>query len=184
VIAHPWGIVLDADVLLRYGPRDLILYLAAGRVVDVIWSEEILAEVERNFPGGAARFAPLKANLSTHFPTATKAGFQHRIARLQDTDEKDRHVMALAAEYEADIVSFNVRHYGPGDAKAGGIRVYDPDEALAELALLDAEAVLDAARISFRRMRNPAPDWDLYVDRLTRDGLPRFAAWLRDHGPP
>jgi predicted nucleic acid-binding protein len=162
VIALPWGIVLDADVLLRYGPRDLILYLAAGRVVDVIWSEEILAEVERNFPGGAARFAPLKANLSTHFPTATKAGFQHRIARLQDTDEKDRHVMALAAEYEADIVSFNVRHYGPGDA----------------------EAVLDAARISFRRMRNPAPDWDLYVDRLTRDGIPRFAAWLRDHGPP
>lgn len=184
MIVLPWGVVLDADVLLRYGPRDLLLYLAAGGAVDVIWSFEILEEVERNFPGGPVRFAPLKANLSTHFPTATKTGFQHRTTRLQDTDEKDRHVMALAVEYEADIVSFNVKHYGTADAIAGGIRVYDPDDALAELSLLDAEAVLDAAGISFRRMRNPAPDWDLYLERLARDGLRRFAAWLRDHGRP
>ncbi len=184
MIALPWGIVLDADVLLRRGPRDLLLYLAAGGVVDVIWSQEILAEVGRNFPGGPERFAPLTANLSRHFPTATKTGFDHRTAQLRDTDAKDRHVMALAIEYEADVVTFNTRDYGTRDAEVGGIKVYTPDHALMRVVALDPETVKEAVKISFENMQSPVPGWDRYVRRLHDDGLRRVATWLRDTGRP
>jgi hypothetical protein len=182
VIALPWGIVLDADVLLRRGPRDLLLYLAAGGVVDAIWSHEILVEVARNFPGGPERFASLKENLARHFPTARKSGFDHRMAQLRDTDAKDRHVMALAIEYEADVVTFNTRDYGTRDAEVGGIQVYTPDHALMTVVALDPEAVLEVVKTSFENMQSPAPAWDRYVRRLHDDGLPRVATWLRDTG--
>ena len=90
--------------------------------------------------------------------------------------------MALAIEYEADVVTFNNRHYGTGDAEAGGIQVYRPDDALMGLVTLDPQAVLDAVTISFESMQSNTLAWDQYVRRLHDDGLPQVATWLRDVG--
>ncbi len=90
--------------------------------------------------------------------------------------------MALAIEYEADVVTFNTRDYGTRDAEVGGIQVYTPDHALMTVVALDPEAVLEVVKTSFENMQSPAPAWDRYVRRLHDDGLPRVATWLRDTG--
>ena len=42
------GAVTDACVLLRSGPRDMLLRCAEAGLYRPYWSEEILIEVERN----------------------------------------------------------------------------------------------------------------------------------------
>ena len=154
-----WGVVLDADVLLRSSARDLFLYLAALGAVEPIWSEQILGEVARNFPTGRERFGGLRSALELTFPTARKSGFEYRIGTLALTSESDRHVLALAGEYEADVISFNHRHYDPTEAHHFGISVWHPDDALDHLVNHHGAQVERAARRAYLMLRKPPVMW-------------------------
>jgi hypothetical protein len=175
---HSWGVVLDADVLLRSSARDLFLYLATLGVVDPLWSEQILEEVARNFPTGRGRFERLRSALDLTFPTARKAGFEHRTRTLALTSESDRHVLALAGEYEADLISFNDRHYDPTEARHFGITVWHPDDALDHLVNQHEADVEQAARRAYLMLRKPPVGWMEYVEHIRADGMPKVASWL------
>jgi hypothetical protein len=173
-----WGIVLDADVFLRSSARDLFLYLGSLGTVDPVWSAGILEEVARNFPGGKERFQPLLAGLGAAYPDALKTGFEHRIPSFQRTDEKDRHVLALASEYEADLVSFNHRHFDSTEAESHGVTVWSPDDALVHLIQHRAQDVQEAVTRAFLMLRKPPVHWADYVTHIRADGMPRFAEWV------
>ena len=175
---------MDADVLLRSSARDLFLYLAALGTIDPLWSEQILEEVARNFPRGRERFQSLRASLETAFPDALKAGFEHRIPALTQTNEKDRHVLALAAEYEADLVSFNYRHYDLAEAKHHGVVVLHPDIALEQLIEDDGERVRKAVERAYLMLRKPQVRWTDFIARIAADGMPKTAAWVSSLGEP
>jgi hypothetical protein len=178
VTLRPWGIVLDADVLLRSSARNLFLYLASRDVVDPVWSEQILEEVARNFPPGQERFGSLLAQMNVAFPHARKTGFEHRIAALTLTSQKDRHVLALAAEYEADLVSFNHKHYHVGEASRHGVTVWTPDDALEQLIQHDGAEVHRVVERTFLMLRKPPVRWADYIEHIRADGMPKVAAWM------
>jgi hypothetical protein len=169
--------VLDADVLLRSSARDLFLYLAALGAIEPIWSDAILAEVARNFPGGADRFQRLATALDATFPGARKADFEHRIPALIRTHPKDRHVLALAAEYESDLVSFNHRDFDNEEARHHGVRVWAPDDAMARMIEAEPYEVRRAVERAWLMLRQPAIAWTEYVEHIQRDGFPTVAAW-------
>jgi hypothetical protein len=178
VTARPWGIVLDADVLLRSSVRDLFLYLASLDVVDPVWSEQILEEVARNFPTGRERFRSLRAVMETAFPSALKTGFEHHVMALMKTNQKDRHVLALAAEYEADLISFNHGHYDDEEASRYGVTVWAPDDALEELIQQNGADVQHSVERAYLMLRKPPVRWADYIEHVRADGMPKAAAWM------
>lgn len=173
-----WGVVLDADVLLRSSARDLFLYLATLGAVEPVWSSEILDEVARNFPTGLDRFEGLRAALENAFPRARKSGYEHRISTLDRTSEEDRHVLALAAEYEADIVSFNYADYDLAEARGFGVGVWSPDDALKLLIDTHGAEVEQAVRRAYLMLRRPPVSWADYIEHIRADGLPKTASWI------
>lgn len=175
---------MDADVLLRSSARDLFLYLAALGTIDPLWSEQILEEVARNFPTGRERFRSLRANLETAFPDARKAGFEHRIPSLTRTSEKDRHVLALAAEYEADVVSFNHRHYDFAEAQRHQVVVSHPDSALEQLIGDHRDEVRQSVERAYLMLRKPQVRWTDFIAHIAADGMPKTAAWVSSLGEP
>jgi hypothetical protein len=177
VSSRAWGIVLDSDVFLRASARDLFLYLAALEIVDPLWSERIMDEAARNFRGGRERFVKLRVEMEEAFPGALKGGFEHRIAELALTSEADRHVLALAVEYEADLVSFNHRDYDPMEAKHYGVTVWTPDAALEFLIERHPEEVEQAVRRAYLMLRKPPVRWIEYIEHVRADGMPIVAAW-------
>jgi hypothetical protein len=178
VTSRPWGIVLDADVLLRSSARDLFLYLATLDVVDPLWSDQILKEVARNFPGGRERFRSLHAVLKTAFPDARKVDFEHHISSLTRTSAEDRHVLALAAEYEADLVSFNHRHYDADEANHYGVTVWAPDDAFDQVIRHYPVEAQIAVERAYLMLRNPPVQWPDFIEHIRADGMAEVAAWI------
>jgi hypothetical protein len=178
VTTRPWEIVLDADVFLRASARDLFLYLAALEIVEPIWSGQIMEEVARNFRTGRERFLTLQAEMETAFPHARRGQFEHRVADLALTSEKDRHVLALAAEYEADLVSFNHRDYDPTEAKHHGVTVWSPDDALGFLIQRHPREVEQVVGRAYLMLRKPPVRWADYIEHIRADGMPTMAAWV------
>ncbi len=165
--------VIDADVLYRRHPRNLLVWHALAGVFELHWSARILDEtrrhlVERNVAAygepreqavdrtlrrvtdaltavGAGRLAPREA-IAAHEPS-------------MPNDPKDRHVLAAAAASGATVVvTTNVRDFAAADTQPLGITAQTPDQFLT--ASLDAstlDAALDALRqhASFHRWSVP-----------------------------
>jgi hypothetical protein len=118
------------------------------------------------------------------FPSARKTGFEHHIVALARTSEKDRHVLALAAEYEADLVSFNHRHYHADEASRYGVTVWAPDDALEQLIQRHEAEVQHAVERAYLMLRKPPVRWAEYVEHVRADGMPKLAAWVAGFSEP
>jgi hypothetical protein len=112
------------------------------------------------------------------FPSALKTDFEHHIVALTKTSRKDRHVLALAAEYEADLISFNHRHYDDEEASRHGIRVWAPDDALEELIQRNVGDVRHSVECAYLMLRKPPVRWADYIEHVRADGMPKVAAWM------
>jgi predicted nucleic acid-binding protein len=109
-------VILDACVLVPYQLADLLLRLADAELFEPLWSDDLLAEVERNIgklgvqPDKAARRI---AQMASAFPNATVTGFEHLVP-VMSTDPKDRHVAAAAVRGGAAlVVTANTRDFPP-----------------------------------------------------------------------
>src|SRR3954471_1913410 len=109
--------VLDANILLQAPIRDTILRLAQAGALLVLWTDEIMAEVERNFAAVSGtndarrRFARLRKALAESFPAATVTDYEHWVPSLSIASH-DRHVLACAIQARAEvIVTYNLRDF-------------------------------------------------------------------------
>lgn len=129
--------VLDACVLVPIRLATTLLWLAEAGVFEVLWSDAILDEVERNLPKvgvSTERAARRVGMMREAFGAAALVDdFEHLIPDM-GCDAKDRHVLAAAVRGGADtLVTFNLKDF-PSESTAGhGIEVVHPDLFLVRL---------------------------------------------------
>lgn len=107
--------VLDACALVPIRLATTLLWLAEAGVFEVLWSDAILDEVERNLPKvgvSTERAARRVGMMREAFGAAALVDdFEHLIPDM-GCDAKDRHVLAAAVRGGADtLVTFNLKDF-------------------------------------------------------------------------
>jgi predicted nucleic acid-binding protein len=138
--------VLDANVLIKAGPRDTLLRAAEYDLYRPYWSETILQEVERNLVRHhlttRAQDRHLLNVLREVFPEALVEGYERLILDMP-IQAKDRHVLAAAVAVSADaIVTDNLRDFPAPSLEPYGVEAQSLDAFLAELFALYPERLL------------------------------------------
>lgn len=183
-----YAAVLDACVLYPASLRDTLLRFAAAEFYDVLWSERILDEAERNLiadgrvdEAGARR---LHQAMQRAFDGAT-VGVEP-IEGLEDAmtnDPKDRHVLAAAVVSQAQaVITTNLKDFPESASLPYGIEILHPDEFLMVLYGLDQELAVDIIIKQAGDLQNPPMTAHEILDALTAT-VPEFAAAIRGHLP-
>lgn len=154
--------VIDADVLYRRHPRNLLVWHALAGLFELHWSVRILQEtrrhlIERNI---AKLREPRTEAVDRTLARVTDALERGRAGSLvpeteiaehephMPNDPKDRHVLAAAVAIGATVViTSNVRDFAIDDAAGFRIAPQTPDDFLT--SLLD-DATADAAMAALR----------------------------------
>ena len=178
----PVRVVLDACVLIPAALRDTLLRMAIAGLYQPYWSEDILAEVQRNLVAHQmtipARALHLVATVRRAFPQAMVDGYAHRMDDLE-THPDDRHVLAAAIVADAGvIVTANLRHFPATALAPHGVMAQDPDTFLTELVV---RAPLTSTRVILEQaadLRNPPATPNDVLDRLAGHA-PRFVQEVR-----
>jgi predicted nucleic acid-binding protein len=175
--------VLDADVLFGVLVRDTLLTLAAQRfgLYTPVWSETILAELERNqrrkLHRPADKVSHLITDMRAAFPTASVEPDPEAVAAMPN-HPKDRHVLAIAISVPGTrVVTGNVRHFRQADWL--GVKVQTPDEFLRDLFDMRPAVVRAAVAAQAMRLTRPPITVAQLVERYAIVGLIQFAARLR-----
>lgn len=119
-----FSVILDACVLAPHPLYDTLLRLAEADLFRPLWSDQILAEVERTQTTKLGQ-PPPKARrriqqMRRAFPDALVENFEDLIPAMTN-DRKDRHVLAAAVRSGASlIVTANLKDF-PRDS----LRPYD-----------------------------------------------------------
>lgn len=180
--------VLDANVLYPFQLRNLLLWLAAEGLYQPLWSESILEEVDRNLRANTRLSEEQLEHLATQmqqaFPDARGFDFDDAAPVVQLPDEGDRHVLALAVHYEADvIVTWNTKDFPESLLMGFGLERKRPPSFLEQLWAEDREGVLRAAEAHRTSLLRDPLTPSAYLEALrTRAQLRRFAQRLESSG--
>ena len=175
-------VVLDACVLIPLSVCDTLLRAAQAGLFQLVWTEAILDEVERNLVRGLKLPEALArrrvAAMRRTFPEAVVTGYEHLVPAMRN-DEKDRHVTAAATLAGAQlIVTANLQDFRAEDLPPG-MEAKSPDDFLVDLLDLDPERMLQVLREQAAVLKKPPmPLWRL-LEGLSVS-LPTFAATVRE----
>jgi predicted nucleic acid-binding protein len=183
-------IVLDTMVLVARPIHQLLGTLGAEGAVDVVWSDQLLAELVdvlerpksqdgRGWKHEAA-FAVagfVRAGFPDGYATPDALTSEMPAARQLVNDPKDAHVVALAISQTADqIVTRNTKDYKVPDLAQRGVVVTTPDDFLQQLYDEIADEVIVAIRGQVTKSGDyPSSAHDI-LSLLHRAGCPDFAA--------
>jgi len=160
MLAAPFKVVLDANVLYPFTLRDTLLRSAAAGFFQAYWSELLLEEATRN----------LVANSIVTADEPLIAGMKN--------DEKDRHVAAAAVKAGAQvIVTMNLSDFGD---LPDGIEAQHPDEFLSNLFDLDPDSLTGIVQSQAADLKKPPRTFEEVVGALSKL-VPDFAAAVRKH---
>jgi predicted nucleic acid-binding protein len=173
---------LDACVLIPIKLTDLLLRLAEADTYRILWSAEVLDEVERNLPrlGVSSDKARTRIqHMCDTFPDAMVTGYE-ALALVMTNDPKDRHVLAAAVRADAAVIVTN----NLKDFPASALDPYDLDAVCPDDFLLDQ---LDLYPIQTLRcvceqiaaQRNPVLSTDQFLSTFKKT-VPRFASVIRE----
>jgi len=186
-VAFP--VLVDACVLIPMAKADLLLRMAMARQYRLLWSDEILEEVERNLLV-QLRLSPEAARrrvtaMRRSFPDALVENYEGLIAAMTN-DPKDRHVLAAAVYANAKlIVTDNVKDFPVLSTHPYEIDVRSTDDFLLDQLDLHPDSTLQIVREILQDMKDPAMSFSEYTDSLyTRMNLPLFASELQKLAEP
>ena len=151
--------VLDACVLYPFLVRDVLLRLAEADVYAPVWSDEILAELERNLTTNASVDGTrVRTLLSSAFPAAAADSWRTHMHEVPvAVHEKDRHVVAAAIDREAAfVVTYNLPDFAAPSLERLGIGVETADGFLSERFLERPSAVIEVLRAQLQELSKPA----------------------------
>jgi predicted nucleic acid-binding protein len=174
----------DTNVLYGSTLCDLLLWLADGNAFRPLWSEGILAELEKNLLGNGIDEPSVRKRVSTmrlYFPDAMVDGYDDLIDGMT-CDEKDRHVLAAAVRANAEVlVTFNLRDFPDESLEPFEIEAVHPDEFLLDQLDLYPGLVTTTLERLIEIYENPSLSMDELLQRLATAGVPRFASEAMRH---
>jgi predicted nucleic acid-binding protein len=179
MIAAPFKVVLDANVLYPFTLRDTLLRAAAAGSYQACWTDRILDEATDNLIAAGRmtreQAARLRQAMSAAFEDAMVTGYEILIPAMAN-HEKDRHVAAAAVKAGAQvIVTVNLADFRNLPA---GIEAQSPDEFLCDLFDLDPDGMIELVRAQARDLRRPPRSFAEVLAALTKL-VPHFGAALR-----
>jgi hypothetical protein len=122
--------------------------------------------------------------MESALPSELVTDYEALMNDLELPDPDDRHVVAAAIYTEAQvIVTLNLRDFPPSSLEPLGVRAIHPDDFAISLTESDAEGVLRAVSAQFENFKQPPLTRADNLERLERQGLVGFAAWLEEHLP-
>lgn len=169
--------VLDANVLYPASVRDILLNLAAVKLYQPKWTNQIQEEWMRNLLINSPNIAhkslkSAQTAMDKAFPDATVSSYESLIADIVLPDKGDRHVLAAAIKGEAKIiVTNNMKHFPVKYLKLHHIEGQTPDKFIKHLLSLDKTRVLDAFHAQVSRLKNPPLSAGQVLASLERCGL-------------
>lgn len=175
--------LLDACTLVPIRLTSTLLWLAEAGLFEVLWSDAILDEVERNLPKIAIspeQAARRVATMRDAFGAAALVDdFEHLIPEMT-CDAKDRHVLAAAVRGGADsLVTFNITDFPAGSVEDHGIEVVHPDLFLVRLLAERPDDVVAVLERGTGDLRKPPQTMRKFLASMTRT-VPMFANLAAD----
>jgi predicted nucleic acid-binding protein len=169
--------LLDACALIPIRLTTALLWVAEAGLFEVLWSDAILDEVERNLPkvGISSEQARRVGAMRRGFGAAALVDdFEHLIPDMT-CDAKDRHVLAAAVRGGADmLVTFNREDFPPESTDRHGIEVIHPDLFLVNLLAERPNDVVAALERGIAALRKPPQTMREFLASLTPT-VPIFA---------
>lgn len=181
MIPAPFKVVLDANVLVPFTLRDVLLHAAARGFYQLFWSDQILAETRRTLVEKLS-MSEEQANRLLHamtdaFEESLVTDYEALVPVMRN-DEKDRHVTAAAVKAGAQvIVSANLRDF---QDLPEGIEAQSPSDFLENLFDLDPEGMIALIRDAASDLDRPPRTFEEYLGGLERS-VPAFVATVRSH---
>ncbi len=180
--------VYDACVLYPFALRNILVQLAADRIVDARWSPQIHDEWIRNLsqrgsnPPPRAELERTRSLMDMAVPRALVTGHERRISDIELQDPDDRHVVAAALEACASIVVSQDRHLSSPQIEPYGLRRMKAGGFLMDLFAHDPEGVLASLARARANLRKSRPSPEEFVERLRATGtVDGFCDILKHH---
>lgn len=181
--------LLDACTLIPIRLTTTLLWLAEAGLFEVLWSDAILDEVERNLPKVGIRSEQAARRIDAMrrgFGAAALVDDFERLIPDMTCDVKDRHVLAAAVRGGADtLVTFNRKDFPPESTDGYGITVVHPDLFLVRLLAEHPNDVIAALQSGTAALHKPSQTMRKFLALLTPT-VPMFANLAADTaaGPP
>ena len=179
MLAAPFKVVLDANVLYPFTLRDTLLRAADAGLFQLYWSDEILDEALRNLVGDGIvtvqQSDRLRKAMTSAFPESLVTDYESLVAGMKN-DEKDRHVAAAAVKAGAQVVvTINTADFQDLPA---GIEAQHPDEFLCNLFDLDPDLLTAIVQKQAGDLKRPPRTFEDIVRALAKM-VPDFAECVR-----
>lgn len=181
----PLAAFCDADVLVPIVCCDFLLTAAEAGLVDVVVSDTVLAEVERNFVENFAHLDPARLRRRVGDMRDFLTDQIVDVVDVDDLDDldaigevvnaKDRHVVAAAITAEADVLVTNDRRLRDEVERSSlTIRPMRVDDFGGLLWAIDRDAVTEVLEALLAKRRRSTQTRSDFVDALSRH-LPTLA---------
>ena len=175
--------LLDTCVLYPAYLCDTLLRLAEADTFRPLWSDEILAELERNLVEEAGlderQVRHRLDEMSRAFTDAQVTGYRTLVSSMT-CDEKDRHVLAAAVRANVEaLVTFNLRDFPRSAVDPYDIRVVHPDDFLLDQLDLHPVRTREAIERQASAYAKRTMSFDDLLGALSRAGVPDFADAIR-----
>ncbi len=174
--------VLDADIIYSRVLHELMERVAIDlRLLDLTWSDELLAEAKRSLMRGKGLSEEVARRWVGYLPQSFPAGRTDIAEALRSgelasltVDPDDRHVCALAIASEADYLFTRDRSYLREALRARGIEVAEPDGFLTSALEEQPRAMRDLLELQASAWAGGRLLEEL-LDAIDRAGAARFA---------
>jgi predicted nucleic acid-binding protein len=185
---RPERVFLDANIIRGQLTTDILMCMAANKVLDPRWSERVMQEARDHRPPNLTEEAINHRfdAMNGYFRHAMVTGFEHREAEMQTRDEKDRHVLAAAVHSGcATLVTENDRDFKVSSVQPDAMRVERLSDFLNRKLDQQRGRVVAALHTMLNRNReNPRTMPELIDTMAQQEALKGFARELNQRMPP
>lgn len=176
------SVFLDANVIYSITLTDVLLTLAEHDLFLPLWSPNVLQEAQeaasRTLPDAAQQaFRKRLIMMDQAFPESSIHVEESEWSQFDLPDPDDRHVLAAAAQGQADaLATRNIKDFPQKLLDSFSIQVITPDDLLCVLLRRNPEATANAIRELIDSRHRPPINIPDFAKRLERSGATQFAA--------